>query len=100
MCSPMLPMKVAPYPIYTLFKDLKGGMVGMEFKDEMVEMGPQDYQERGVSLVHRDHLGHQVCSYCILLVLKFRPEYCLAGNSHTALKPEVSREDIFNATLL
>ena len=34
-------MKVVPYPIYTLFKDLKAGMVGMELQDEMVEMGPQ-----------------------------------------------------------
>ena len=55
-------MKVVPYPAYTLFKDLKAGMVGMEFRDEMVEMGLQDYQERGVSLVWRDHLGHQVCT--------------------------------------
>ena len=58
----ILPMKVVPYPTYTLFKDLKGGMVGMELQDEMVEMGPQDYQERGVSLACRDHLGHQVCT--------------------------------------
>ena len=56
----MLPMKVVPYPAYTLFKDLKGRMVGMEFQDEMVEIGPQDYQERAVSLACRDHLGHQV----------------------------------------
>ena len=49
VCSPqikILPMKVVPYPAYTLFKDLKGEMVGMEFQDEMVEMGPQDYQGR------------------------------------------------------
>ena len=58
----ILPMKVVPYPIYTLFKDLKAGMVGMELQDEMVEMGPQDYQERGVSLASRDHLGYQVCT--------------------------------------
>ena len=44
VCSPMLPMKVVPYPAYTLFKDLKGGMVRMEFQDEMVEIGPQDYR--------------------------------------------------------
>ena len=63
MCSPqikILPMKVVPYPAYTLFKDLKGEMVGMEFQDEMVGMGPQDYQGRGVSLAHRDHLDHKV----------------------------------------
>ena len=44
-------MKVVPYPIYTLFKDLEAGMVGMQLQDEMVEMGLQDYQGRGVSLV-------------------------------------------------
>ena len=55
-------MKVVPYPIYIPFKDLKVGMVGMELQDEMVEMGLQDYQERGVSLVCQDHLGHQVPS--------------------------------------
>ena len=55
-------MKVVPYPIYTLFKDLEAGMVGMELQDEMVEMGLQDYQGRGVSLVCQDHLGHQVRS--------------------------------------
>ena len=55
----MLPLKVV---IYTLFKDLKGRMVGMEFQEKMVKMAPQDYQERGVSLAHTDHLGHQVCA--------------------------------------
>ena len=39
-------------------------------------------------------------TYCILLMLKFSPEYCLVGDSYTALKPEVSREDIFHAALL
>ena len=58
----ILPMKVVPYLAYTLFKDLKAGMVGMELQDEMVEMGLQDYQERVVSLACRDHLGHQVCT--------------------------------------
>ena len=47
---------------YTLFKDLKGRMVGMEFQDKMVKLGPQDYQERRVSLVCKDHLDHQVCT--------------------------------------
>ena len=73
-------------------------MVGMEFQDEMVEMGPQDYQERGVSLARRDHLGHQVCS--VFLMLKFSPEYCLVGDSYTALKREVSRKSVFHAALL
>ena len=55
-------MKVVPYPIYTLFKDLRGRMVGMEFQDKMVKLGLQDYQERAASLVCKDHLDHQVCT--------------------------------------
>ena len=57
----MLPMTTqSPHPIYTLFRDLEGGMVGMEYQDEMVEMESQEAKERGETLVSRDHLARKV----------------------------------------
>ena len=57
----MLPMTTqSPHPIYTLFRDLEGGMVGMEYQDEMVEMESLGNKGRGETLVCRDHLAFKV----------------------------------------
>ena len=49
------------HPIYTLFRDHEGGMVGMECQDEMVETESKESKERGETLVSRDHLACEVC---------------------------------------
>ena len=56
------------HPIYTLFKDPEGGMVGMECQEEMVEMEPQGEKERGETLVCRDHLDHKVATHSSLII--------------------------------
>ena len=65
MCSQhslMLPVATqSTHPIYTLFRDPEGGMVGMECQDEMVEMESQEAKGRGEILVSRDHLACKVC---------------------------------------
>ena len=64
MCSLhslMLPVAtLSPQPIYTLFRDPEGGMVEMEYQDEMVEMEPQETKGRRETLVCREHLDHEV----------------------------------------
>ena len=58
----MLPMTTqSPHPIYTLFRDLEEGMVGMECQDEMVEMESKESKGRGETPVSRDHLACEVC---------------------------------------
>ena len=52
------------HPIYTLFRDPEGEMVGMECQDEMVEMECQEAKGRGETLVCRDHLACKVCMCC------------------------------------
>ena len=60
----MLPEKTqSTHPIYTLFRDHEGGMVGMECQDEMEEMEFQEAKRRGETLVCRDYLAHKVCMY-------------------------------------
>ena len=60
----MLPAATpSTHPIYTLFRDPEGGMVGMECQDEMVEMEPQEAKGRGETLVCRDHLACKVCMH-------------------------------------
>ena len=49
------------HPIYTLFRVPKGGTVGMECQDEMVETESQESKGRGETLVSRDHLACKVC---------------------------------------
>ena len=57
----MLPMTTqSPHPIYTLFRGLEEGMVGMEYQGEMVEMEPQEAKGRGGTLVCRDQQAHKV----------------------------------------
>ena len=59
--SLMLPEKTrSPYQIYTLFRGHEGGMVEMEYQEEMVEMESQGEKERGETLVCQDHLDHKV----------------------------------------
>ena len=48
------------HPIYTLFRDHEGEMVGMECQDEMVEMESQEAKGRRETLVCRDYLAHKV----------------------------------------
>ena len=50
----------SPHPTYTLFRGLEEGMVGMECREEMVEMESQGQKGRGETLVCRDHLDHKV----------------------------------------
>ena len=57
----MLPVATqSPHLTYTLFRGPEGGMVGMDCKDEMVEMELQEAKGRGETLVCWDHLAHKV----------------------------------------
>ena len=62
--SLMLPETTqSTHPIYTLFRDPEGEMVGMECQDEMEEMESQESKGRGETLVCRDHLARKVCMH-------------------------------------
>ena len=59
MCSPhnlILPVATqSTHPIYALFRDPEGGMVGMGCQDKMVEMDSKEAKEKRETLVCRDH---------------------------------------------
>ena len=59
--SLILQVAAQSHPIYTLFRGPEGGMVGMEYQDEMVEMESKESKGRGETLVSRDHLACEVC---------------------------------------
>ena len=65
----MLPVATqSTHPIYTLFRVLEGGMVGMDCQGEMVEMDSQEAKEKRETLVCRDHLAFKVCIHFDLYI--------------------------------